>query len=263
MKLSIIIVSWNTGDLLEKCLRSVQKDLAGSMAEVFVIDNNSSDNTVEMIKEKFPRVKVIANKYNTGFAKANNQGIKEATGDYILLLNPDTELFPDTISKSIEFMASHPDCGVMGPKMLYVDNKLQPSVRRFPTVWPIFLMLIKAPKIFKNIKSINNYLATDFDYTKEQVVDQVMGAYMITKMEVLNKTGLLDEKFFIWFEEVDFCLRVVKAGYKVFYNPEVKVIHHGGKSFAQQKTINKQKMFFQSAWKYFIKNGFIKPIIKP
>ena len=262
MKLSIIIVSWNTCDLLEKCLHSIQRDLVGSMAEVFVIDNNSNDNTVEMITEIFPRVRLIANKSNDGFAKANNQGIKEATGDYVLFLNPDTELFPDTISKSIEFMASHPDCGVMGPQMLYGDGKLQPSVRRFPTVWPVFLMLIKAPKFFKNIKSINNYLATDFDYNKEQVVDQVMGAYMMTKMEVLNKTGLLDEKFFIWFEEVDLCLRVRKAGYKIIYNPEVKIIHHGGKSFAQQKTINKQKMFFKSAWLYFVKNGFTKPKIK-
>jgi hypothetical protein len=105
-------------------------------------------------------------------------------------------------------------------------------------------------------------LATDFDYNKEQAVDQVMGAFMMTKMEVLNKAGLLDEKFFIWFEEVDFCLRVWKAGFKIYYNPEVKIIHHGGKSFAQQKAINKQKMFFKSAWIYFAKNGFTKPKIK-
>ena len=262
MKLSIIIVSWNVESLLRKCLKSIYKDPVGMMSEVFVIDNLSNDKTVEMVKTEFPQVKLIANTVNAGFAKANNQGIKEATGDYILLLNPDTELFPDTLSKSIEFMAANYDCGIMGPQMLYADRKLQPSVRRFPTIWPILLMLLKAPKILKNIKAINYYLATDFDYSKLQEVDQVMGAYMMTARKALDKVGLFDEKFFIWFEEVDLCLRARKAGFKIYYNPKAQIIHHGGQSFSQQKKITNQKIFFQSALTYFLKNGFTKPIIK-
>lgn len=262
MKLSIIIVSWNVENLLRKCLKSIYNDPIGNLSEVFVIDNISKDKTVEMVKREFPQVKLIANQENLGFAKANNQGIKLATGEYILFLNPDTELFPNTISKSIEFMSSHPDCGIMGPQMLYSDRSPQPSVRRFPTIWPILLMLIKAPKLIKNIKSINRYLATDFDYFKTQEVDQVMGAYMMTRKELIDRIGIMDEKFFIWFEEVDFCLRARRAGYKIYYNPEVKIIHYGGKSFAQEKVITKQKIFFQSAFIYFRKNGFLKPKFK-
>ena len=259
MKLSIIIVSWNVRDLLEKCLQSIARNPLYFQTETFVIDNNSNDGTAEMVAKKFPQVRLIANSNNLGFAKANNQGIRQAVGDYILLLNPDTELFPDTLSKSIEFMASHQDCGIMGPRMLYGDRKLQPSVRRFPTFWPIFLMLTKTPKVFKNIKAINNYLATDFDYNEEQTVDQVECAYMFITRGVIDKIGFLDERYFNWFEEVDFCLQTKKAGLQVYYNPNVQIIHHGGKSFAQQKKITNQKVFFQSAWKYFLKNGFFRP----
>jgi GT2 family glycosyltransferase len=257
-KISIIIVSWNVRDLLKKCLESIfsQPLSAAGSLEVFVVDNNSSDGTAEMVKKDFSEVKLMANSSNSGFARANNQAISLAAGDYILLLNPDTEIFPDTIAKSIEFMAGHPECGVMGCKILNPDGTVQPSVRRLPTVWPIFLMLIKAPKIFRRLKAIDRYLATDFNYGQEQEAEQVMGAFMMTKKAVFDKVGLLDEKFFIWFEEVDFCRRVSQAGYKIFYTPDAKIIHHGGASFAQQKAIKKQWLFFKSAFYYFWKKIF-------
>ena len=259
MKISIIIVSWNTRELLEKCLNSIIKNPLYHLTEIFVVDNNSSDASAEMVKEKFSTVKLITSDKNLGFAKANNLALKKATGEYILILNPDTEIFTDTLQQSIEFMQGNPQCGIMGCKMLFDNNKLQPSVRRFPNFWPIFLMFIKAPKILKNIKAINNYMATDFNYEKEQEVDQIMGAYMFTRKEVIDKIGYFDERFFIWFEEVDLCLRNKKSGWKTMYNPEVTIIHHGGKSFSQQKFITNQKLFFKSAMKYFLKNGFSYP----
>ena len=252
--LSIVIVSWNVSSLLQKCLYSIYQNQDDLSLEVFVVDNNSMDGSAKMISDSFPEATLIKNKKNLGFAKANNQAIKKATGEYVLLLNPDTEILGDGLQKSLKFMKSNSECGVMGPKMLFENKTLQPSVRRFPKIWPIFLMFIKAPKVFESISAINNYLYIDFDYTKEQEVDQVMGAYMLIPKKVLDKVGNFDERFFVWFEEVDLCKRIWGGGYKVIYNPNIEIIHPGGKSFSQQKAVSKQFRFFMSAFKYFLKN---------
>lgn len=253
-KLSIVIVSWNVKDLLRKCLKSIDEGREGIDLEVFVVDNASHDNSAEMVNEEFPWVKLIASKKNLGFAGGNNVAIRQAEGEYILLLNPDTEIFPDTLKRSLSFMENHPNCGAMGCKMIYPDGRDQASVRRFPTWWPIFLMLIKAPKIFPQLKALKHYLAKDFDYGKEQTVDQIMGAFMLIPRSVFDKVGILDERFFNWFEEVDMCRRIWRAGYKIYYFPETKIIHHGGKSFSQETLIKNQKVFFSSALKYFLKH---------
>ncbi|MFA5020759.1 MAG: glycosyltransferase family 2 protein [Patescibacteria group bacterium] len=256
MKISIIIVSWKVRDLLKKCLASIESAAAGLAVEIFVVDNASNDGAIEMVRSDFPTVRLIANRQNLGFAKANNLALRQASGDYVLLLNPDTELQPDTLEKSIDFFQSHPAAGALGAKMSYPDGRQQPSVRRLPTVWPIFLMLLKLPKLFPRLKSIANYLAADFDYSREQIVDQIMGAYIFMPRRILEQIGLLDDRFFIWFEEVDLCRRLRDAGYGVWFNPEVKIIHHGGKSFSQQALIANQRIFFSSALKYFLKYGF-------
>jgi O-antigen biosynthesis protein len=253
-KISIIIVSWNTKDLLNKCLRSIYDSTGDLELEVFVIDNNSGDGSVEMVKKSFPQVKLIANDNNVGFGRANNQGIDQSTGDYILILNPDTELEKDTLEKSVKFMKENSDCGIVGPKMTFKDGGFQPSVRIFPTFIPILLMLTKLTKIFK-FKSVSRYLAEDFDYSKTQVVDQVMGAYMFTSRSALDKVGGFDERFFLWFEEVDLCKRFSEGGFKVMYSPNIKIVHYGGQSFSKQRVVTKQWRFFQSAFKYFIKHG--------
>jgi GT2 family glycosyltransferase len=261
MDISIIIVSWQVSDLLKKCLETVFNSNGNLNFEVIVVDNASKDDSVTMVKENFSteiasgKLKLIASHQNLGFAKANNLGVKSATGDYILYLNPDTEIQSDTLEKALTFIKNNPECGILGPKMLYPDGSAQSSVRRFPTFWPVFLMLIKAPKVFKRLKAIDHYLAVDFDYSRLQEVDQVMGAFMLMPKEVVEKVKGFDERYFIWFEEVDLCLTVKKAGYKIVYNPELVIVHHGGKSFAQQTLINNQKIFFTSAFKYFTKNG--------
>lgn len=256
MTLSIIIVNWNVKELLRKCLESVYGGAKNASfgLEVIVVDNASTDGSAEMVKRKFPQTALIANKTNQGFAKANNQGISLSKGDFILLLNPDTVILDNALGKSVEFMKKNKDCGVMGCKILNPDKTLQPSVRRFPKFLPIFLIFLKLPKILPNLKAINNYLATDFDYAKTQTANQVMGAFMMIRKEVFERAGLLDEKFFIWFEEVDFCKRVWENGYKVYYTPQAEIIHYGGQSFDQQKVIKKQLIFFKSAWRYFLKH---------
>ncbi|MDD5043302.1 MAG: glycosyltransferase family 2 protein [Patescibacteria group bacterium] len=256
MDLSIIIVSWNVKNLLQKCLESIYRETKNISFEIFVIDNASTDGSAEMVRNNFPQVKLIVNKKNEGFAKGNNQGIKESHGDFILILNPDTEILDGAIEKTLDFIKSKKDAGIVGCQILNADKTIQPSVRRFPSFWPIFLIFLKLPKLFSNLSTVSRYLATDFNYQSMAEVEQVMGAFILIKRELFEKVGLFDEKFFIWFEEVDLCKRAQKNGYKVYFAPLGKIIHYGGQSFAQQKVIKKQWLFFRSAWYYFIKNGF-------
>lgn len=256
MDISIIIVSWKVRELLKQCLKTVlaSKDVT---FEVIVVDNNSGDGTIEMLERDFAgAIKLIKSEQNLGFAKANNLGLREATGDYILFLNPDTEIKSDTLAQSLVFMKENSNCGVMGPKMIFKNGGFQPSVRRFPTLGTIVMMFLKLPKIFPHLKVIDHYLAVDFDYSKSQEVDQVMGAFMLMPKSIVDKLKGFDERFFVWFEEVDLCLRVKRSGFQVFYDSEIEIIHHGGQSFSQQTLVTKQGRFFKSAWKYFLKNGF-------
>jgi len=247
--ISIVIVSWKVKGLLKKCLDSIYAHQGDLTLEIFVVDNGSGDGTVEMIKNSYPHVRLIDTGNNLGFAKANNLALKQARGEYVLLLNPDTEIDQQTLPNSIRFMKEHKSCGALGPKMLYPDGSPQPSIRRFPSVWPIILMLLKLPKIFPHLKSVDDYLAVDFDYIKEQRAEQIMGAYMFMPRVIMVKIGLLDERFFIWFEEVDYCRRLLNAGFEVWYSPDVRIIHHGGKSFSQQALVINQKAFFMSTLK--------------
>ncbi len=251
MTLSIVIVSWNVKALLEKCLVSVFNPPSGGDFEVFVIDNASTDGSAEMVREKFPDVKLIANQKNRGFAVANNQAIKQAQGDFILLLNPDTEILDKTLAKMVEFMKTHSDCGIAGCQILNPDKTIQPSVRRLPDWFSSFLILLKLShlKFFKP-----KYLLPDFDYSKSQAVEQVMGAFFMIRKEVIEKIGLLDEGYELWFEEVDFCRRLLKkTNYKIYYTPTAQIIHHGGQSFKQVLTLKKQWLFYKSMLRYYLK----------
>jgi len=256
MELSIIIVTWNTKEFLNKCLDSIYKNRGNLELEILVVDNASADGTIDMLKKYWPKIKLIANKINLGFAAANNQAIKQATGRYILLLNPDTEIKNDALTKAIHFFRQHEQIGVLGVKLLNSDGSLQPSVRHFPTIFAIVLILSKIAKLLPNLPALKKYLATDFDYSYAQRVDQVMGAFFLTSRDVINQIGSLDERFFIWFEEVDFCRRVYQAGFAVWFYPEAAITHYGGQSFKQALTIKKQWFFFQSALKYFTKHIF-------
>ncbi len=255
MDLSIIIVNWKVKDLLEKCLQSIFEQTKNISFEVFVVDNNSGDGSVEMVREKFPQVDLTASQENLGFAKGNNLAIKKSRGRYILLLNPDTEILENALEKMVRFMDANQDCGIAGCKLLNPDLSLQPSVRAFPDLASQIFILLKLHHLFPYSKTMYKYLVQNFDYGKTQEVDQVMGAFMMIRREVAEKIGLLDENFWIWFEEVDFCKRAKIAGFKILYTPEAKIIHHFGQSFKQAMGVKKQKDFNRSLSYYFKKHG--------
>lgn len=254
MQFSVIIVSWNVRDLLRRALTSVLQEAKDAALEVFVVDNASRDGSAEMIRNDFPAVRLIANKENRGFAAACNQAIRESRGEYVLLLNPDTELRPGALQALARFLVSHPSAGVVGGKILNPDGTIQPSVRRFPTLASQILILLKLHRVLPRLPALRRYFVSEFDYTRAQEVDQVMGAFFCVPSHLWNAVGLFDERFFVWFEEVDFCKRVRDAGFSVFYTPDAVVTHHGGRSFGQLSPLKRQWLFGRSLARYMKKH---------
>ena len=231
MKLSVIIVNYNVKYFLEQCLHSVQKALGKLEGEVWVVDNNSVDGSVEMVQQKFPTVKIIANTDNKGFSKANNQAIRQANGEYILLLNPDTVVEEDTFSKVIQFMDSHPEAGGLGVKMIDGSGKFLPESKRgLPTYDVAFYKIFGLSALFPKSKTFGRYHLGYLDDSKIHEVDILAGAFMLLRKSILEKTGLLDEDFFMYGEDIDLSYRILKAGAKNYYFPETRIIHYKGES---------------------------------
>lgn len=231
MKLSVVIVNYNVKFFLEHCLYSVQRAVADIDAEVFIVDNNSVDGSVQMLKSKFPDFTLIENKENVGFAKANNQAMRIAKGEYILLLNPDTVVEEDTFSKCIEFMDFHPDCGGLGVKMIDGHGKiLKESKRGFPTPWASFCKMSGLTSLFPHSKRYAQYYMGHLSYEETNQVDILAGAYMMMRKECLDKVGLLDEDYFMYGEDIDLSYRITLGGYKNYYFPEAEIIHYKGES---------------------------------
>ncbi len=254
MDVSVIIVSWKVKDLLRKCLASIYRETKGVSFEVFVIDNASADGTAEMVLKEFPQVQFIGSNVNLGFAKANNEGIRQAVGDFVLLLNPDTELVGDAVSKLAAFARRVPQAAIAGPKLLNADGSLQPSVRRFPDLKSQVMLMLKLQALWPKAAAFRRRQAVDFDYAQEQPCDQVMGAAFLIRRPALEALGGLDESYFIWFEEVDYCKMAAEAGFQTWYTPSAEIIHHGGESFSQVLGPVKQRMFDESARRYFLKH---------
>lgn len=255
VKLSIIIVNWNTKDYLKKCLESIKQIPRDFLLEVIVIDNHSSDSSPEMVRREFPEIHLIVNSENAGFARANNQALEIAQGKYLLLLNSDTQVKADTLKKAVEFIERHPPAGVVGGKILNPDGSIQPSVRNFPTLGSQILLLLKLHHLFPKFYPFKKYFAQDFDYNLEQEVDQVMGAFFMISKECMETVGFFDEKFWLWFEEVDFCKRAKAKGFKIIYTPEFETIHARGQSFAKLKALKEQIIFNNSLLYYFKKHS--------
>lgn len=252
--LSIVIVNWKVRDLLEKCLDSIFRYQGDYKIEVLVVDNDSQDGSPEMIMTDYQDVVMISLPTNIGFAAANNLAIKQASADNIFLLNPDSEITEDFFPKIFQYLAQRQNIEVLGPHIINPDGSTQQSIRRLPDLWSQIMVLLKLIKIFPNNKFLKKYLYTDFDYTKEQSVDQIMGAAMLIPKEIFDKLGYFDENFFVWFEEVDFCQRVKKAQFNIRYTPDIKIIHQGGKSFSKKGTLKKQWIFDKSLLYYFLKH---------
>ncbi|MBP7496631.1 MAG: glycosyltransferase [Bacteroidales bacterium] len=246
MQLSIIIVNYNVRYFLEQCLVSVTKAVKEIESEIFVVDNNSVDGSVQMIKEKFPKVNLIENKKNTGFSKANNQAIRLAKGKYILLLNPDTVVEEDTFNKVLSFMEQHPDAGSTGVKMLNGQGKYLPeSKRSLPNPEVAFYKIFGLSVLFPKSKKFGKYHLGYLDKDKIHKVDVLSGAFMFIRKDALDKTGLLDEDFFMYGEDIDLSYRITKAGYTNYYYPETRIIHYKGES-TKLKSLNYVRMFYKA-----------------
>ena len=250
MDLSIIIVSWNVKEKLKDNLRALYESQDVNF-EVFVVDNNSRDRTVEMVRKNYPQVKLITNSENFGFARANNQAIQQAGGRYILLLNPDMRVFDDTLSRMISWLDRHGQAWVAGCRLIDESARVIRQVRRFPKLTDQLAIILKIPHLFPAV--LNKYLNHDFDYAKSAQVDSIRGGFFMIRREALEKIGLLDEQYFLWFEEVDYCRRVKAAGGQVWYMPNAECIDLMGQSFKQVENIVKQRYFRDSMLKYFKK----------
>jgi GT2 family glycosyltransferase len=246
MKLSIVIVNYNVKYFLEQCLHSVQNGCQGLDAEVFVVDNNSVDGSIRMVKEKFPDVHLIENKENTGFSKANNQAIRKSKGEYVLLLNPDTIVEDDTLRKVVQFMDEHPDAGGLGVKMLDGKGKFLPESKRgLPSPAVAFYKIIGLSGLFPKSRIFGKYHLGFLDKEKTHEIDVLAGAFMLLRKSVLAEIGLLDESFFMYGEDVDLSYRITKAGYKNYYYPETRIIHYKGES-TKKSSMNYVFMFYNA-----------------
>lgn len=259
MKLSIVIVNYNVEHFLEQALLSVFKALKNMEAEVFVVDNNSVDHSLAMLAEKFPQVRVIANKENVGFARANNQAIRESTGEYVLLLNPDTVVEEDTFDKCIAFMDATPDAGGLGVKMVNGQGEFLPESKRgipFPAV--AFYKLFGLSKIFPHSHKFGSYHLTYLDNDEINPVEVLSGAFMLMRKKTLDEVGLLDEDYFMYGEDIDLSYRILKGGYKNYYFPKTRIIHYKGES-TKKGSLNYVHVFYKAmqifAQKHFSKNN--------
>jgi GT2 family glycosyltransferase len=233
MDLSVIIVSWNTKQLLAKCLGLVYDTVTNLEFEVFVVDNASQDGSVAMVQELFPQVFLIQNDENVGFARANNQALKKSRGRYILLLNTDTFVFEDAIEQMVAFMDAYPDAGAAGCRLYYPDGRLQLSCSGLPTLFTEFCLATSLDKLFPRSRLFGRYRMTYWDFDDVREVDVVMGACMIVRDQVVWDVGLLDESFFMYSEEVDWCYRMRRGGWKIYYVPQAEAIHVWGGSIQQ------------------------------
>ena len=202
--LTVIIVNWNAGDFLDRCLGTVYAGNLNENLEVIVVDNNSTDRSAEVICEKYPQVKLIGNRQNVGFARANNQALKEVSGDLVLLLNPDTEIEPDTLRVMADFIRNRPDCGIAGCKVLNPDGTLQQACRRnIPTMADAFFKLTGLSRLFPGSPRFSRYNLTFLPADQIAAVDAVSGSFMMARREVVERIGLLDDRFFMYGEDLD------------------------------------------------------------
>jgi hypothetical protein len=230
--LSIAIVNWNTRELLLQALESIYAHPAPPL-EVVLVDNASSDGSAAAVRERFPQVKLIANTENAGYAQGNNQAIRAAAGAYILLLNPDVILPPRALSKAIAFMEAHPQAGALGVRQVHPDGKLQRSLRGFPTPLAVLWELLGLSRLLPMSRFFGSYRMTWFQYDHEMEVDQPMGTFLLLSSRAVREVGLFDEAFPIFFNEVDWCLRCKRAGWRIYFTPEIEIVHYGGASTIQ------------------------------
>ncbi len=246
IRLSVIIVNYNVRFFLEQALLSVRKALHQIPAEVFVVDNASVDGSASMVRMRFPEVRLIVNEQNLGFARANNQAIQLAQGEFVLLLNPDTVVEEDTFEKCLAFMEQHPECGAIGVKMLDgKGNFLPESKRGFPTPWAAFCKMSGLSRLFPRSPLFNHYYLGHLPQDGVHEIEVLSGAFMFLRRSALQRVNGLDESFFMYGEDIDLSYRLRQAGYKIYYLPSARVIHFKGES-TRRSSLNYVRMFYQA-----------------
>jgi len=244
MKLTVIIVSYNVSHFLEQCIKSVFKASHSLNVEIIVVDNCSEDDSVNMIRNRFPEVKLIVNPDNKGFSKANNQAIRQSDSDYILLLNPDTVLEENTLISTLGFMESHQDAGGLGIRMIDGQGNFLPESKRgLPTPWSSFCKMSHLSQIFPQSAFFNRYHAGHLSENETNKIEVLAGAFMLLRRKVLDEIGLLDEDFFMYGEDIDLSFRITKAGYFNYYFPEAEMIHYKGES-TRKSSMNYVRQFY-------------------
>ncbi|MBD3292509.1 MAG: glycosyltransferase [Armatimonadia bacterium] len=232
-ELSIVIVSWNTRDYLDACLKSIHDAPDEVTREVIVVDNGSAEGTVEMVQAGHPDVTLIANEDNRGYAAANNQGIAEASGEHVLLLNPDIVVHEDALDTLVRFLHDREGAGAVAPRLILPDGSVQASCRSFPTPDVVLYEALGLSRLFPNSRRFGKYRMTWWDYDDERRVDQPMASAILLRGEALADVGGMDGQFPIFFNDVDLCRRLWDAGWDVWYTPEASMDHVGGASTGQ------------------------------
>lgn len=260
MQLSVIIVNYNVRAFLENALVSVYKALGGITGEVIVVDNASDDGSVEMVRQKFPDVKLFANEHNLGFAAANNIGMKAASGEFILLLNPDTIVQEDTFKVMIDVLDNNEDVGLAGCKILNPDGTLQLACRRsFPTPWIAFTKIIGLSALFPKSRLFSKYNLEYLNPDESYEVDAVSGSFMFLRRSVMDRVGGLDEQFFMYGEDLDWSYRVKREGWKIYYVHSTQIVHYKGQS-VRRSDIDEVKLFYE-AMRVFVQKYFSRGIV--
>lgn len=252
MRLSIAIVNWNTSALLASCLRSLVP--AGSDTEIIVVDNASSDFDDAAFRAEFPDVHLIRNPDNTGYARGNNQAMEMSAGDYVLLLNPDTEATDGAVEALVAFMENHDRAAAAGARLVRPDGTLDRSVRSFPYPGPIAWEFLGLPRLFPNCPRLGAYRMNAFDYDNAAEVDQPMGSALILRRDAIDDVGMMDEEFPIFFNEVDWLYRAKEKGWQVWFTPDATVIHHGAGSTKQVKRRAMIKESHRSLLRFYAKH---------
>jgi len=253
MKLSIVTVTFNNQGQIKTLIESVLAACTDISFEHFIVDNASNDSTVDIAKQ-YDHIKLIANTDNKGFGAANNQVLREATGEYVLFLNPDMKLEPGSLDTMVDWMEDRPDVGLASPKLVDEHGNLNVDAtpRRFPRVWEQVALVLKLPHLFPHL--LDGYHMRGFEAEQEQDVDSVRGAFMLLRRDIVDTLGWgFDPRYFIWYEDVDTCREVWAMGKRVVYTPVITAVDFVGQSFAQRTSMWKQKQFTKSMLQYFQK----------
>jgi GT2 family glycosyltransferase len=252
-RVSVVIVVWNAKKYVLECLETLRQHCGAVCCEVIVVDNASSDGTPELVAKLFPEFRLIRNAENLGFAKANNIGIAESTGDYVCLVNSDVKFLDDCISPMIAYLSQYPAVAMLGPKMLAPDGRVWRSTMRFPTIWNHFSRALGLDVAFKQSRFFGGLLMSDFDHQSTTPVEVLNGWFVVVRRSAINKVGLLDSQFFMYGEDVDWCYRFHQAGEDVVFFAESGAIHYGGAS-SSNAPLRFYLELYRATWQYWRKH---------